>query len=134
MEEQLISFETAKLAKKKKFDSGTSYKSRGWVYSKKGELEWRGEFGMEYLGTRCSAPTQSLLQKWLREKHKLFIEIQICYPKKYYHASIYDLSQERGRALDIAIELTYEEVLERILKIGLNLIKNGKLTKSQRRK
>ena len=54
MEEQLISFETAKLAKEKGFD---------FIYIIDNEL------------TKHSLITQSLLAKWLREVHNCFIDI-----------------------------------------------------------
>ena len=54
MEEQLISFETAKLAKEKGFD---------FIYIIDNEL------------TKHSLITQSLLTKWLREVHNCFIGI-----------------------------------------------------------
>lgn len=64
MKEQLIAFETAKLAKNKGFDS-----IEGWsrMYNQD------GEFKSPYKET-YPAPTQSLLQKWLREKHNILVE------------------------------------------------------------
>jgi hypothetical protein len=92
--EQLVTFETAKLAKEKGFDWPTdkSYNHSltervdrqdgtsgpfGW---KKGETNV-GDFFMnnsEYDRSntnwyRCSAPTQSLLQKWLFEVHGIWV-------------------------------------------------------------
>lgn len=84
MEEQYISFETAKLAKEKGFRIyyGTSY------WKKDGEL-----FGTPYYEfphdedrytsyPRYIAPTQSLLQKWLREF-------------KYYHVYVIPTSDNQ---------------------------------------
>ena len=70
MEEQLISFETAKLAKEKGFNiSGIN------IYENE-NLLCDVEFKNWNNGTLCLlAPTQSLLQKWLREKHQLFITV-----------------------------------------------------------
>lgn len=81
MKEQLIEFETAKLAKEK----GFNLYSQGW-YGCDDPMEgkpnkffirnfatWE-EFGEEdsQEGTEIySAPTQSLLQKWLRDSHKI---------------------------------------------------------------
>lgn len=68
MEEQLILFETAKLAKEKGF----------WLFTDQeftcgGELNFRRNCSTNRL---CSAPTQSLLQKWLREVHHLCVTIE----------------------------------------------------------
>lgn len=73
----------------------------------------------------CAAPTQSLLQKWLREKHKLHIMFMTNTKNKFYlqvvelngigHCgTIYDSN-------DIFYD-TYEEALEQGLQQALNLI------------
>jgi hypothetical protein len=66
MKEQLINFETAKLAKDRGFDEETV---KG--YYKHGDarlLLWiDSENYNEQKDFVCAAPTQSLLQKWLRE-------------------------------------------------------------------
>lgn len=75
MEDTLISFETAKLAKEKGFPqcgdifANEIHKMDFWEYASKAEIpEWRingyGEAATEII----SAPTKSLLQKWLRSK------------------------------------------------------------------
>ena len=69
MEEQLISFETAKLAKEKGFDwkfAGAYVNPEKWVLSRGGHINNYNKF----VGS-ITAPTQSLLQKWLREKYKI---------------------------------------------------------------
>lgn len=74
------------------------------------------------------SPTQSLLQKWLREKHKIHISIypiknywqmdlRCCDLEKLCHISFVDCNNEFK---------TYEEALEQGLKETLTLIKNGK--------
>lgn len=65
MQEQLISFETAKLAQEKGFDVLTDFE-----YIDNGQLVERRHC---YQNRLCSAPTLSLLQKWLRDKHKCHI-------------------------------------------------------------
>ena len=95
MEDTYITFETAKLAKEKGFNE------RGhWFYKVKSEndVELYGCKKKELVGFkgykpiyykvndyhtnkeklnaklyRCSAPTQSLLAKWLREKHEIYV-------------------------------------------------------------
>ena len=76
MQEQRISFETAKLAKEKGFI--LNYPTA--CYTDDGQL-WVSE---NLLSERITgkpkpllifnAPTQSLLQKWLREKHNILVE------------------------------------------------------------
>ena len=99
MEDTLISFETAKLAKEKGFD---------FIYLINDEL------------TNHSLITQSLLAKWLREVHNIEIAIQWfdnCYIKsvkqKPFKANTY-----RIEGLD-----NYEEILELGLQEALKLIK-----------
>lgn len=82
MKEQLISFETAKLTKEKGFDISVrsfflsknlhedvntkgNYNSYAWVTT------WRNTSTDDTI----SAPTQSLLQKWLREKHNVHVSV-----------------------------------------------------------
>ena len=77
MSDTLVSFETAKIAKEKGFQIGTK---NVWDFhgipkinesSKKDCLNWNK---LEK-GAYCSAPTQSLLQRWLREVHNIFVYV-----------------------------------------------------------
>lgn len=68
MKDELVTFETGKLAKEKGFDEFTkSY------FNAKGELfNFYAKLANHTIGVhnlQCTAPTQSLLQRWLREKH-----------------------------------------------------------------
>ena len=73
MKEQLINFETAKSAKEKgvKLDINGLYWEDGSYDSGENALVY------EEFQDVMSAPTQSLLQKWLREVHDIFISIKI---------------------------------------------------------
>jgi hypothetical protein len=77
MEEQLITFETAKLAKEKGFDINTY--SQCWVKTLDGAIIHNSERRNIAEHERCEQyllqPTQSLLQKWLREKYNCFVTI-----------------------------------------------------------
>lgn len=64
MKEDLISFDTAKLAKEAGFPQDILGMS--W-YNKDGKISNLS------LGTDIKAPTQSLLQKWLREIYNIYI-------------------------------------------------------------
>jgi len=70
MEEQLISFETAKLAKEK----GFNYINVDRYY----DLELNNNLTRSFVSIqnkKCLlAPTQSLLQRWLREIHNIYVE------------------------------------------------------------
>lgn len=99
MEEQLISFQTAKLAKENGF---------------------------------ISRPTQSLLQKWLREVHKLNVDVltvidyfNCLLPNNLVYSFIIFQHDELDRELNIYS--TYEEALERGLLVALKFLaeKNG---------
>ena len=87
MEEELISFETAKLAKEKGFNiptisyynpKGRSEESEGYMTERLESSNWndgQGSYPTHAKDVECSAPTQSLLQKWLREVHNCFINV-----------------------------------------------------------
>lgn len=89
MKEQLISFETAKLAKNKGFNIPVAncYNENGEI----GDLEYHNfllnfNSSSQIAGSNTnlySAPTQSLLQKWLREVYKEDIFV-IQSEHKYY--------------------------------------------------
>lgn len=76
MEDKLILFTTAKLAKEKGFNEkchntymygGSSYETSPYYFEEKAS-------NSEIESISYSAPTQSLLQKWIREKHKINVE------------------------------------------------------------
>lgn len=154
MEEKLISFETAKLAKKK----GFNIPSHSYYFEDKEFKEFEindtyGYYGDEYTvnrdefyedwnskwrttkeGNRClgcnsnpkyletfSAPTQSLLQKWLRETYKIIviIELRDKYEVKIHWVDITsgNYNVDRGDTYT-----TYEQALEEGLYEALKLI------------
>ena len=80
MEEQLIGFETAKLAKEKEFNEKVyrEYDKSGYLgcTSKSADVVL-GPYEELLYSKEYPAPTQSLLQKWLREKHKINVYSRI---------------------------------------------------------
>ena len=90
MKEQLINFETAKLAKEKGFDV---YTKKVYVETLEYTLEMGrgGDCTFPYQAPRilnsgrfdtydivhCNAPTQELLKKWLREKHNIHMTVDL---------------------------------------------------------
>jgi len=129
MEEQLISFETAKLAKEKGFNIATfyGYNSKGLIQEyfthasyAPGEPEIRLH---EFLNIwEYQAPTQFLLQKWLRTTHNHFITV-IKESHNEYFCEEYD-ELLGGMVLFLVTDYeTYEDALEAGLYEALKLIK-----------
>ena len=112
MKEQLITFETAKLAKEKGYS-----KLHCEVAYKAADKQLYGDRG-DY--TDYPAPIQSLLQKWLREEHNIHITItSISQESWQYHIT------KPGQRLGDNYEedfYTYEESLESGLHQALKLI------------
>ncbi len=124
MKEQLVEFKTAKLAKKKGFHVNICelyYDRRD--YNK----DWSTVevFNKRNIGTDAiQAPTQSLLQKWLREKYKISVTVfsssQESWSVKVNNPSIEGIEQLLYRGEDF---YTYEQALEVGLLKVLKLIK-----------
>ena len=97
---EIVKFETAKLAKKKKFDGRVGNAN----YRKNGEL-WMGLGYAETMKDNISAPYQSQLQKWLREVHRIHIHITLwidmdrCYHYKYNIFQEYYPGEEKDKTL-----------------------------------
>ena len=132
MEEQLISYETAKLAKEKGFDEKV-YRE----YDKSGYLRCTSKSADVVLGpydellksTEYPAPTQSLLQRWLREVHKIniFISSKTIENKTIFipHGRTIPDTIKNNLIVDIiqyCTNNTYEEALEIALFEALKLI------------
>ena len=135
MEEQLITFKTAKLAKEKGFDIEESCvafytKPRSKMFG----IDEHGRYynikntprKLYYIGKSAAfnsnnvilAPTQSLLQKWLREVHNIRLEIQSLIDYTYAY-SIYQELQDNKYCKQIAFEYTEQYSYENALEIGL---------------
>lgn len=127
MKEQLISFETAKLAKEKGFNCG-SYN----VYHDSGEYTMTSNSFFRDNGSSrmynekgfLEAPTQSLLQKWLRDQ-KVLVEVS---PIDGWDSWLYNITMEDAMSpFFIAHQCneeyeTYEHALEEGLKKALDLM------------
>lgn len=137
MKEQLITFKVAKLAKEKGFNWEVYYS-----YDERVELaEYAKNFNLdtdEVVDIRLdhlkidfngisnnfiSAPTQSLLQKWLREVHN--IHIQIFFINNSFRVKVKYFYKDMIMSLPITryAHKTYEEALEKGLLEGLIKIK-----------
>jgi hypothetical protein len=149
MKESLITLKTSKLAKKKGFQVDCE---NYWVETKEHTLDIprNGEelfpaHKPRILGHRPSgsyhtvlgpAPTQSLLQKWLREAHNLYVDITKSGKGEFGSDIIYDVFygwsiteidsiKELCPGLHVGYK-TYEEALEKGLFEALKLIKKQK--------
>ncbi len=151
MKDELVSFETAKLAKEKGFDIPTLFfyltnHNAGERYILVNYLG-AGQLGTidrpenhnnpDYYLPRISVPTLYLLQRWLREVHGINIDIHFgsrqnapkCFG--YYHGEIHGpnggglistINYNKGDFYPLT-DLTYEQALELALQIALKLIK-----------
>jgi hypothetical protein len=136
LKEDIISFETSKLAYKANF----IFKGRtnDWLqttlpYHEDGIRDIRFNYNGEYY----SAPTQALLQKWLREKHKLLVEVNfrafgVSSGNGYFYMverknKDKNMNNYIGKTIFDGFK-TYEEALEAGLQEGLKIIINKNKT------
>lgn len=142
MKEQLIAFETAKLAKEKGFDIHNDF-----LYCEKYGLCQIGEETLSIFehpetdrfeviydcnnefdeGDRFYAPTQSLLQRWLREIHGIYVESYHDLTANgkgiQYYTNWGFIKDHAGGGYDEYNDWrTYEEALEKGLQEALKLI------------
>jgi hypothetical protein len=140
MTENIVLFETAKLAKEKGFNELCKLKYYN-TYGRFETIYGSGKYHDDILGEEWvdgkqgvlldnrpnlfpndefNAPTQSLLQKWLRETHQLDIEIETVWEddrkvfKKYCPWVYYRANEEGGDEPIVGLN-TYEEALEEAL-------------------
>jgi hypothetical protein len=141
MKETIISFETAKLAKEKGFKCDDDYyfnlyakklhryKSEDWGCAKEMNsfILYQGEFNNHIIfPAPCFepyyfAPSQGFLQKWLREKHNIHIEVLYIDQILNFKAEVCIMTTNTIHS-DTKCG-TYEEVLEIGLLQALKLIK-----------
>lgn len=123
MKDQLIAFETAKLAKEKGFNIESNFAFL------RGELKSHGignHFFAEPLNDIIEAPSQSLLQKWLRGIHEIHISVDK--DDLDWNYQLWDISQLDGDGdfphltTSNAGHSSYEVALELGLYEALNLI------------
>lgn len=123
MKEELISVITAKLAKEKGFDfSDIEFRDSNTlkiVYNVKSRLSYFGSIKKSNL---IQLPTQSLLQKWLRETHNIHVIVKPIInnvTKTYKYTYLIIVTMERAGGY----YETYEEALETGLYVALKLMK-----------
>lgn len=119
MEDQLITFNTALFAKTKGFNIPT----RVSYYEDTQELvPWsRDLVNKNELFNRVAAPTQSLLQKWLREQHNINVSVETGWSNGHFVYEIILWNMSDDTLLDEVFD-TYESALEYGLQKALKLI------------
>ena len=128
MKDEFVSFDTAKLAKKRGYPQRTfgDTDMQGACYIEDGRF-YRN--GCIYPVDRAqTAPTQSMLQRWLREEKKLFIEVSYNGISKAFRWTCVDMDKGFFSGVkDFYMQDydTYEEALEDALLY--NLKNNRKL-------
>ncbi len=130
MEDTRVTFETAKLAKEKGFFQETNRLEIPY-YNYKGEFkgdvsDWRIRKYIRGENTSdiefVSAPTQSLLAKWLREEHNIIVLVDYEGIDGYYYKFYsYKEGNKNYDASDKNYN-TYEEALEAGIQEALKLI------------
>ncbi len=137
MEEALISFETAKLAKEKGFGK-TLDTIFPYCYKIISLTEYVKELNSQNntISNRISAPTQSIIQKWLRLKHLVDIVIDVVDNSRegYYTLEVLKSDIRDFNDIDCFDSVSrnivkgkfesYESALEKGIQEGLKLIKN----------
>ena len=130
MEDTRITFETAKLAKEKGFTQETNRLEIPY-YNYKGEFkgdvsDWRVRKYIRGEDTSdiefVSAPTQSLLAKWLREEHNIIVLVDYEGIDGYYYKFYsykegnknYDASDKNYNTYEEAYEIGLQEALKLI--------------------
>ena len=132
MEDTRITFETAKLAKEKGFTQEPNRRKVPY-YNYKGEFNGDvTDFLRKYLREEdtsdvesVSAPTQSLLAKWLREEHNLHITINVGLPHNrfiMYYSNVIKFGKHHKSKFKSEFYKTYEEAYEIVLQEALKLI------------
>ena len=134
MEDTRVTFETAKLAKEKGFPQEPN-KLKIPYYNYKGEFkgdvkDWLRKYlrKEDTSDVECvSAPTQSLLAKFLREEHNLHITINVGLPHNcfiMYYSNVIKFGKHHKSKFKSEFYKTYEEAYEIGLQEALKLINN----------
>lgn len=118
MKEELITFDTAELAKKKGFD----LKTKNWYDQTECLNPMKGIRGAMCYHNVGYAPTQSLLAKWLREEHGIIVNI-VSTNGEAYALTVHRKSKEE---FTTGLFKTHELALEKGLIEALTLIKKKK--------
>lgn len=133
MEEQLISFECAKLAKELGFNQKCDKVYSGIM--KIPQIESYNETRWKLYDDYCKAYSQSLLQRWLREEKRLIVQVYFNGDENFYFFTqeYKSMSKDLISSLDDLDKFhwpTYEEALENALIETLKYLQNEQAGKS----
>ena len=132
IEEEYISFETAKLAKEKGFNEEISTLYKNGIFKHHKQHHSNNPFisNMGMTDNCCSAPTQSLLARWLRDDCGISVEVY----SSTSHGYGYDICNTDGTDIgrgyifrgqnEYALWDSYEEAMEKGLQDALELVKS----------
>jgi hypothetical protein len=139
MEEKLISLEVAKLAKAKGFDWSVLFYYDGseMIATQSINAFDKKNYNLHKGSTFYSAPTQSFLQKWLMEKHNMFVKVFPDYDQQdltyntTWNCDVIDLcwgSDKEHRTIRVIrnYHKKYEEALEEGAKTRIRINKKLK--------
>ena len=127
IEESYVSFDTAKMLKEARFRelTKTHYSNIGQVWETALPADYNDDFNCD----TCNRPTQALAAKWLREVHRIVMDVTFAPPYvnggvwQYFVGKMDDMVWPGDYELSDCKYETYEEALEYGLKRGLELIK-----------
>ena len=121
MQNQLIEFNTAKLAKEKGFNIHCRN-----TYGAEGQLWTNEDFPYNSATDSLFTPTQSLLQRWLREVHQIEVYVTPVIENKYITHGKYNNKDAYYQWMiwgkSFGLGDTYEYALEQGLYSALSLI------------
>ena len=125
IEESYVSFETARMLKEARFDVPcfNQYTDRGTVW----HCDCPENFNISQCATSC--PTQALAARWLREVHRIVVDVTFIPPLfdgvnwQYFIGNMDDMVWEGDFEPSERKYATYEEALEAGLQEAIKLIK-----------
>ena len=129
--DQIVTLETAKLAEEVGYDGNFLYQymygddtpTPNMMFCDEAPIEVEDlDFDAAYPGYDIAAPTQTALSRWLREKHDMYVSVDIAIFKRGWNACIISIPKElvctNARGFD-----TYEEAMEEGLKLACKIVK-----------
>lgn len=127
IEEQFVSFETAKMLKEAGFreKTKTHYSNRGEVW----ETAMPADYNDDLNCNSCSRPTQALAARWLRETHKICLILNPMSDGWMY--DLFDLKKYQYIILSkdagiVTYETAFEEALQEALQLIIKIKRNEK--------
>ena len=139
IEESYVSFETAKLLKEAGFEANlkTRYveeEKDEWAFWESGTK--RSDYN--YFDDTIACPTQALAARWLREKHRIVVDVTFIPPSvdgdewQYFIGEMDDMVWEGDFESSDRKYSTYEEAFEAGLQEAIKLITNENENRNNR--